>query len=270
MPRREPHGLIDTMVSTSRWPLAASSLVLALLLVPGVALAQAGFDTPEVAANSGVDLLTEGWSSLGNIWMWLDMVIVLLMSLILGAVIAYHPSARSRVTSLGELEQPKTFLMYSMVAAVVALIVKHQPAMAFVIFGIGGLLRFRTMVGEAKDTGRVILVTVVGLCCGLKIFVVALPATIIGWLVIYVLEKQVVGVIAVAGVPEETMRESTRAYGKLISASGCTIVGEQTKFVKRQFFFVVRAPDGFVREDLQQQFDQIDDSLRGKVDWERL
>ena len=30
-----------------------------------------------------------------------------------------------------------------------------------VVFGIGGLMRFRTNVGEAKDTGRVILVTVV-------------------------------------------------------------------------------------------------------------
>ncbi|MCP4446750.1 MAG: hypothetical protein GY811_15595 [Myxococcales bacterium] len=258
------------MLRTLQRSVPTLTLVAALLCLPAIAYAQAGFDSPEGAARSGIDALSVGWSSLANGWMLLDMVIVLLMSLVLGAVIAYHPSTRSRLSSLGELEQPKTFLMYSMVAAVVALIVKVQPAMAFVIFGIGGLLRFRTMVGEAKDTGRVILVTVVGLCCGLKIFIVALPATVIGWLVIYVLEKQVAGIIVVGGVPEEKLREATVAYRVLISKSGCTIVGEQTKFIKRQFIFVVKAPTEFSREDLQTQFDRVEDSLRGKVDWERL
>ncbi len=258
------------MLRNSRRLLATLPLVLAVLSVPVSAWAQADFASPNLVILSGSELLTEGWSSLGNIWMLLDMVIVLLMSLILGALIAYHPSTRSRLSSLNELEQPKTFLMYSMVAAVVALIVKVQPAMAFVIFGIGGLLRFRTMVGEAKDTGRVILVTVVGLCCGLKIFIVAIPATLIGWLVIYFLEQQVAGIIVVAGVSEEKMREATVAYRKLISRSRLTIVGEQTKFIKRQFLFVVKAHTGFSRDDLQAQFDQVEDTLRGKVDWERL
>ena len=98
----------------------------------------------------------------------------------------------------------------------------------------------------------------------------AIPATIIGWLVIYFLEQQIVGVILVAGVPEEKMREATVAYRELINNARVTIVGEQTKFVKRQFLFVVKAHTGFSREDLQTQFNQIEDSLRGKVDWERL
>ena len=49
----------------------------------------------------------------------------------LGAVIAYHPSTRRRVSSLEHFEQPKTLLMYAVVAAVVALIVEVQPSMAF-------------------------------------------------------------------------------------------------------------------------------------------
>lgn len=256
------------MFRSRRWygPLLAFG---AALSVPRLALGQE-FESPDGAVRVGVDALSEGWSSLGNGWMVLDMCIVLLMSLVLGAIIAYHPSTRRRLSSLNEFEQPKTFLMYSMVAAVVALIVKVQPAMAFVIFGIGGLLRFRTMVGEAKDTGRVILVTVIGLCCGLKIFIVALPATIIGWLVIYALEKQVAGIILIVGVAEEKMREATNEHRNLITRSGCTIIGEQTKFVKRQFSFVVIAPKGFSRDDLQEAFNGIDEPLRGKVDWDGL
>jgi hypothetical protein len=229
------------------------------------------YTAPERALpDTGIDVLLEGWSSFAHGWQLLDMAIVLLLALALGAVIAYHPATRRRVSSLEHFEQPKTFLMYAMVAAVVALIVKVQPAMAFVIFGIGGLLRFRTMVGEAKDTGRVILVTVVGLCCGLKIFIVAVPATVIGWLVIYFLEEQIAGIIRVSGVGEHTMHEATRSYRTIISKAGLTIIGEQTKFIKREFLFVVKAPPSLDREALEQQFDGLPQEVRGVVDFERL
>jgi hypothetical protein len=142
--------------------------------------------------------------------------------------------------------------------------------MAFVIFGIGGLLRFRTMVGEAKDTGRVILVTVVGLCCGLKIYIVAVPATVIGWLLIYALEQQIAGIIRVSGVGEQQMHDATRAYRGMIAAAGCKIIGEQTKFIKREFAFVVKAPPSLDRDRLQAQFDSLSPEVRGVVDWERL
>lgn len=229
--------------------------------------------TPPTAAaktRQGVELLLEGWSAFANGWQILDMCVVLLLALLLGALIAYHPSTRRRVSSLEHFEQPKTLLMYAVVAAVVALIVEVQPAMALVVFGIGGLLRFRTMVGEAKDTGRVILVTVVGLCCGLKIYIVAVPATVIGWLLIYALEKQIAGLIRVSGVSEQTMQEATRAYHALIEGAGCKVIGVQTKFVKRETTFVVQAPPSLDRERLQSQFDGLAPELRGVVDWERI
>ncbi len=222
------------------------------------------------AKHEGASALLEGWSDFSNGWLLLDMILVLVLALALGAVIAYHPATRRRFSSLEHFEQPKTLLVYAVVAAVVALIVKVQPAMAFVIFGIGGLLRFRTLMGDAKDTGRVILVTVVGLCCGLKIYIVALPATAIGWLLIYFLERDVAGIIRVSGVAEEAMHEATKAYRALIVAAQCKIMAEQTKFIKREFTFVVRAPASLDRDALEQEFDNVDPRLRGVVDWERL
>jgi hypothetical protein len=231
-----------------------------------------GFVVPETIHphKQGLALLLEGWSSFNDVWLLLDMVLVLLLALALGAVIAYHPSTRRRLSSLETFEQPKTLLMYAVVAAVVALIVQVQPTMAFVIFGIGGLLRFRTMVGDAKDTGRVILVTVVGLCCGLKIFIVAVPATVIGWLLIYALEQQIAGIIRISGVSEQHMHESNKLHRALIEKAGCKIIGEQTKFIKREFAYVVQAAPDLDREALQEQFDELPQPIRGVVDWERL
>lgn len=224
----------------------------------------------DVEPVQGSDLLLEGWADLASGWLLLDMVIVLLLALLLGAIIGYHPSTRRSVSSLEDYGQPKACLIYAVVAAVVALIVKVQPAMAFVIFGIGGLLRFRTVVGEAKDTGRVILVTVVGLCCGLKIFVVAVPATIIGWILIYFLELRTAGIIRVSGVSEVAMPDASKAYRDTITASGCTIIGEQTKFMKREFLFVVNAPPTLDRATLEATFDAMPHEVRGVVDFERI
>jgi uncharacterized membrane protein YhiD involved in acid resistance len=223
-----------------------------------------------LSSHQGFDALLEGWSDFANGWLLLDMVLVLALALILGAVIAYHPATRRRMSSLEHFEQPKTFLMYSMVAAMVAVIVQVQPAMAFVIFGIGGLLRFRTLVGDAKDTGRVILVTVVGLCCGLKIFVVAVPATIIGWLLIFFLEHQTAGIIRISGVAESSLHDAMRAYREIIARLGCTIIGEQNKFIRREFSFVVKAPPALARETLCALFDALPQDIRGVVDFEQL
>ncbi len=223
-----------------------------------------------MSAVESSEALTTAWAAFGNVWLLLDMVVVLLLALALGASIAYHPCTRRHGPSLEHFEQPKAVLMYSLVAAIVALIVQVQPAMAFVIFGIGGLLRFRTLVGEAKETGRVILVTVVGLCCGLKIFVVAIPATVVGWILIYFLERRTVGVIRVSGVGEEVFQEATRAYRTVITDAGCRVMGEQTRFIKREFLFVVGAQPNFDRDGLQQAFDKLPSNLQGVADFERL
>ena len=70
----------------------------------------------------GMDALLEGWASFRDGWLLLDMAVVLLLALLLGAVIAYHPSTRRRVSSLEHFEQPKTLLMYAVVAAIGATI----------------------------------------------------------------------------------------------------------------------------------------------------
>jgi hypothetical protein len=255
--------------------LVARAVALLALVAPGAAAepttgAPITLPARGPTARNGYESLREGWSSFADHFLLLDMMLVLLLALALGAIIAYHPSIRRQAYNLEQFEQPKALLMYAVVAAVVALIVQVQPAMAFVIFGIGGLLRFRTDVGDAKDTGRVILVTVLGLCCGLKIYIVALPAALIGWLLIFVLEQQSTGIIRVSGVGEDGMHEATRAHRALIAAAGCKIIGEQTKFVKREFLFVVKPPPTLDRAKLQAAFDALAPGVRGVVDWERL
>jgi hypothetical protein len=227
-------------------------------------------DPGALTGGHGLDALLDRWRSFGDGWLLLEMLLVLAVALLLGAAIAYHPSTRGRMSTLEHVEEPKTMLTYALVAAVVALMVEVQPAMAFVVFGIGGLLRFRTDAGSSKETGRVILVTVIGLCCGLKIFVVAVMATAIGWLVVWTLERQRTGLVRVTGVAEAAFQDAARAYRAAIGALGCRIIGEQHRFMRRELLFVVHAPPAVAREALQAGLAGVPDDIRGVVELEQL
>jgi hypothetical protein len=168
----------------------------------------------------GLGDLARPWKGFTDLWLMADMAMVLSLAVLLGAVIAYHPTSRSKASSLEELEQPKTFIMYAMVGAVIGVVVSIYPVMGPVIFGIGGLLRFRTNVGPAKDTGRVILAVIVGVSAGLKLMVVAVFATACGWLLIWVLERQPFGRLQVRGLVPANIPRSAEAYRKILVAPG--------------------------------------------------
>ena len=227
-------------------------------------------DAAPLHHSPGAGRLLDGWRGFSDHWLLLDMACVLLLALLLGAVIAYHPTARRKATSLEQLDQPKTFLMYSMVAAISAQIVEIQPAMAFVIFGIGGLMRFRTDVGVAKDTGRVILVTVVGLCCGLKIYVVAVLATVAGFIVMHVLEQVVAGSIIVGGLETLRIPKVALAYRAALTEVGCTIVREQAEASKGRVIFVLRAPARIHRNKIAARLEHMPEEARGVVEFEGI
>lgn len=227
-------------------------------------------DVAPTHPSAGAGRLLDGWRGFSDGWLLLDMACVLLLALVLGALIAYHPTARRKATSLEQLDQPKTFLMYSMVAAIAAQIVEIQPAMAFVIFGIGGLMRFRTDVGVAKDTGRVILVTVVGLCCGLKIYVVAVLATVAGFIVIHALEQVVAGSIIVGGLETLRIPRVALAYRAALTEVGCTIVREQAEASKGRVIFVLRAPARIHREKIAARLGNVPEDTRGVVEFEGI
>ena len=132
-------------------------------------------------------------------------------------------------------------MMYSMVGAVIAMIVRAEPSMALVVFGIGGLLRFRTNVGYAKDTGRVILVTIVGLCCGMGLYVVAIFATLIGWILVYVLERNSVGRLVIQVVDPTRFQAVAAAHRGLLREASCEVLGEQKRVMKGTVAFIYRA-----------------------------
>lgn len=220
------------------------------------------------AAPASGDFLARVTAQFTDAALYVETVLVLLLAVGLGALLAYHPSARRKVTSRAALEQPKTFVMYALVGALVGHIVLLNEAMALVVFGIGGLMRFRTDVGEAKDTGRVILAAIVGICCGVQSYLIAVLATIMGWIIIWRLEHQSIGSVQVLGIPTSAMQDSSLAYRKLLEAAGCRVVGETRNPKKSQIEIVFTAPAAFDANTARAQAEELPENERGVPTWE--
>lgn len=211
-----------------------------------------------------------GWEGFTDYVFLGHSVLILILAAVLGAVLAYHPRTMERVDTLEEAEAPKVFLTYSVVGAVIGLmVVQYGLVVGFVVFGIGGLFRFRTTLASSADTGFLILVALIGLSCGLGLPHLGVLATAFGFCLIYVLDRSITCQLDVKNVSGSDLEEASDAYRSLIERSAGRVIRQNRSRAKKQVSFIFRAPNGFDREALEQSFeDEIREDLRGIVDWE--
>jgi hypothetical protein len=221
-----------------------------------------------VGKQSVLEHLTSGpgWDAFSEPEQYWRAALVLLAATASGAILAYHPVHRGRPLTLDILEQRKTIIIYSSVGALIAIICTVAPSMAFVIFGIGGLMRFRTNTGEATITGQTIMGTLIGLCWGLGLQLVAVLATLYFALMIYVLEAAPIQKLTI-GIEIANMHRSAELYREALARAGCRILAHGKSFKKSQMHFVVKSPRGFGAEEAMRAFADIPEDLRGTVDW---
>lgn len=237
---------------------------MALLVTPSLGQEVPGFGT------SSQELVGEGWQGFLDFWFLGRALLSLLLATFLAALIAYHPRSHRRVDSLDEVEVPKILIMYAVVGAVIGIMVlKYGLVVGFVVFGIGGLIRFRTDLGSATKTGRVIFVTVMGLCAGLDLPHVAVVATGFGFILIYVLDARPAYRIIVKGLVAEHVPEAAEFYRSVLEQQGCRILGEKKDFNKGQVSLVFRSSPQVDREDLTHLFEvDVPEEVKGLVDWQ--
>ena len=228
-------------------------------------------------ANQAAEFLYEEQASLGEGWSgFLDFaflassLMTLTLAAILGAAIGYHPNHGRTADSLEEIEAPKIFVMYSVIGAIIGiLVVKYGLVVGFVLFGIGGLIRFRTNLRSASLTGRVIFVTLIGLSCGLDLPHVAVLATLFSFALIYVVDTSVTYRIDVQALTAEHIAEAARAYREVLERHGCRIMSEKKNPAKDRVTFIFKSPRNVTKDEVEHALDtEIDAGMRGTVDWE--
>ena len=211
--------------------------------------------------------LGPGWYAFTDPEQYLHAILVLATATLSGLALAYHPVYRGRPLGMEDLEQRKTLVVYSSMGALIAIICTVAPSMAFVIFGIGGLMRFRTNTGESKTTGHTIMGTMIGLCWGLGLQLVAVLATLYFWLMIYLLEAVRIEQLIVAGIDQGLWARAADAYREVLTQAGCRVLGQSKNFKKGQLTFTLRVPRTFTSDEVSRAVSNVPADLRGTFDW---
>lgn len=189
-------------------------------------------------------------------------------SVFLSSAIAFHPQTWRRALGSGELEHPSTLLIYGIVGAIVAQIVVISPPMALVVFGIGGLLRFRTDVGAAHRTGEVILVTVIGITCGMGLYPLAIVGTGSGWLLLYFLGRRSLSRLEAKEIDPSRLDDAVRAYERTLEEHGFSVVRRRRHYSRGRFVLVLAGPHGLDRDAADAALAALDPELRGEPAWD--
>ncbi len=128
---------------------------------------------------SDFDVRDRGWSQLRDVGEMLEFLIALVETTAMTAVLAFHPRSIARRQGSSGWDLQRSMFLYGLIGLVVGfLVIHHGVLIGFVVFGIGGLFRFRMETLSTTDTALMIFVALIGLSVGLDLPVMALLLTV--------------------------------------------------------------------------------------------
>lgn len=210
-----------------------------------------------------------GWSGFLDMRFILNSLGILFLATLLGALIGYHPATKRTIDKLHEADMPHIYVMYAVIGAVIGVAVREfGTVVGVVVFGIGGLIRFRSSTDSTRDTVRLIIVTLAGLIAGLGLLHFAVMITLFAFVLIYLFDTSPPFRIKIEGLPKGRTADCAGAYRKTLKACGCSIISEHRSLEKERIEFVFRLPRRSTRDRLEVELCTIAAELRGDVDWE--
>jgi hypothetical protein len=209
------------------------------------------------------------WSGLTDLRFAEVSIGILLLATLLGALIGYHPATRRKIDGLHEADMPHVYVMYAVIGAVIGVAVREfGTVVGVVVFGIGGLMRFRSATDSPRDTVRLIIVTLVGLIAGLGLLHFAVIITVFTFVLIYVFDTRPPYRIRVEGMGKDRAASCAEVYRGILKEHGCRIIAEHHSLEKARIEFVFRLPRRSTRDRLDGELRAIAVDVRGEVNWE--
>src|SRR5262245_10772140 len=232
------------------WAVVASSLVSALVLIAPLPAFAANPAEEMFKQNTagGVNPAIHSWQAMRHSLeqflhpeYMLRLFLSLALACVLSWIIAWHPRS-TRLASLSDLEEHKTLILLGMVGAIVAELSGTSQTLAFVIFGIGALLRFRTVLDNPKLTGKAITVVVIGLACGMGSWVMAVFVTAFSWVLIFWLESRIACRLRIRLDDEVDLDQTLGTVQSMLVSRGCRLQSSEVNKGKQQLEFLLNIP----------------------------
>jgi len=241
---------------------AALAAVAVIALVSVLSSAALGANPAEEMAKAGS---TGGIDPKGNSWVSIqqsveqfghpEFILRLFLSLSLAVgcayAIAWHPRRASLADPLADLEERKALILLGVVGAVVAELSGTSQTLAFVIFGIGALLRFRTLLDNPKLTGKAIMVVVVGLACGMGSWAMAVFVTAFSWVLVYWLDSHSSCRVRIRLDDQEDPKPVFGTVQSLLVSHKCRLQSSALYEDKGQMVFLLYIPSGIDPRQLE-------------------
>jgi hypothetical protein len=210
------------------------------------------------ATNSGMDPKGNSWVSIQQSVQQFahpEFIFRLFLSLTLAVgcawVVAWHPRRASLADPLADLEERKALILLGVVGAVIAELTGTSQTLAFVIFGIGALLRFRTVLDNPKLTGKAITVVVVGLACGMGSWAMAVFVTAFSWGLLYWLDSHSSCRVRIRLDDGEDPKPVFGTVQSLLVSHKCRLQSSALYEDKGQMVFLLYIPSGVDPRELE-------------------
>jgi hypothetical protein len=205
----------------------------------------------KAGATGGIDPKGNSWFSIEKSveqFAHPDFILRLFLSLTLAVgcafAIAWHPRRASLRDPLRDFEERKALVLLGVVGAVVAELSGTSQTLAFVIFGIGALLRFRTILDNPKLTGKAIMVVVVGLACGMGSWAMAVFVTGFSWLLMFWLDSHSSCEVRIRLDETEDPKPVFDAVQSLLISHKCKLQSSSLYEDKGRMVFLLYLPTG--------------------------
>jgi hypothetical protein len=212
----------------------------------------------KAAITGGTDPHGDSWLSIQHSLQQFahpEFVLRLFLSLMLAVVcawlIGWRPRCFARVDPLSDIEERKTFVILGVAGAIVAELSGSSATLAFVIFGIGALLRFRTVLDNPKATGKAILVVVIGLACGMGSWTMAVFVTVFCWLLLLWLDSHLTCNLTIRLGGNGDSKPLQTVVQSLLVAQGCRLHGCSMSKGKKRLEFLFQMPARLDRDLLE-------------------
>ena len=129
----------------------------------------------------------KGWAQIFDAQEMMQFGLGVIETLILTTLLAFHPQNREHVQGRRNWRVPRALFLYGLIGMLVGFLVTHHGYLiGFVVFGVGGLFRFRMETMSISNAAQLILVSLIGLTIGLDLPVMAALATVAAWIVLWV------------------------------------------------------------------------------------
>jgi len=214
----------------------------------------------KAGATGGIDPKGNSWVSIGQSLEQFghpSFILRLFLSLTLAVgcafAIAWHPRRASLRDPLTDFEERKALVLLGVVGAVVAELSGTSQTLAFVIFGIGALLRFRTLLDNPKLTGKAIMVVVVGLACGMGSWAMAVFVTAFSWLLMFWLDSHSSCEVRIRLDDSENPRPVFDAVQSLLLSHRCRLQSSSLYEDKGRMVFLLYIPVGVDPRRLEEE-----------------